>query len=325
MSSSPASASIELRAAHTAARYIAGDWGTTSLRLYLCNAHGEVIASGHGAGVSGMAGRFEDEIDRISSEWQAQARALPLLLCGAVGSNIGWRETAYLPCPTDAAALRARILRFDVDARPVAIVPGLSCRNSIDAADFMRGEETQIIGALRLRPELSTGRHLVGLPGTHSKWVVVEHGRTLGFSSTIAGECYAALADHSVLLRGFGRGNGVDRDAFELGLDRVARLGAQRLLQLGFETRARQLSGELGGNQAAGFLSGLCIGADVDIALAAWADHSPRSSGLTLIGSSELIELYQRAFALRDIGARTLAGDACVLAGMAELFPEYCA
>ncbi len=325
MNSLPAHCSLDSPAARPSARYIAGDWGTTSLRLYLCGDHGEVMATGHGAGVSGMAGRFESEIERLSVDWPAQARRLPLLLCGAVGSNIGWRETAYLPCPAGARVLQARILRFDIDGQPVAIVPGLSCRNRADAADFMRGEETQIIGALRLQPQLRVGRQLIGLPGTHSKWVVVEDGSIQDFVSTVAGECYAALTDHSVLLRGFARSDGVDRAAFELGLQRIARLGGRHLLQLLFETRARQLSGELGGEQAAGFLSGLCIGADVEIAVASWAEHSLDACGLTLIGAGELIDLYQRAFASRHIPARTLAGDACVLAGLADLFPEYCA
>jgi 2-keto-3-deoxy-galactonokinase len=33
----------------------------------------------------------------------------------------------------------------------VRIVPGLSCRNRFDAPDFLRGEETQILGAMELQ------------------------------------------------------------------------------------------------------------------------------------------------------------------------------
>ena len=77
-------------------------------------------------------------------------------------------------------------------------VPGLSVCDKRGAPDVMRGEETQILGALS-----ASGRAdgLFVLPGTHSKWTRVEAGRIVGFATFMTGEVFAALKDHSLLGR----------------------------------------------------------------------------------------------------------------------------
>ncbi len=307
---------------YSTARFIAGDWGSTSLRLSLCASGGRVLARAQGRGIGVVAGRFEAEIDRLLAPWSSAPENLPLLLCGAVGSNIGWREASYSACPANADGIAARVMRFQFGARPVCIVPGLSCRNALDAPDFMRGEETQIIGALHLRPVLATGRRLFGLPGTHSKWAVVDQGMVASFSTTLAGELYAALADYSVLLHGFGRCLPTDVHSFRQGLDRVTQHGTEHLLQLLFETRARQLQGGLAGAQAASFLSGLIIGADITIASHRLRADPGIDRTITLIGTPDLTALYAQGFAVQCIPTTTMDGGDSVLAGLCHLLPE---
>src|SRR3546814_4789014 len=62
----------------------------------------------------------------------------------------------------------------------------------------MRGEETQVLGALAALP--ATGG-LVCLPGTHSKWVRVEDGALQGFATYMTGEVFDLLQGHSILSR----------------------------------------------------------------------------------------------------------------------------
>jgi 2-dehydro-3-deoxygalactonokinase len=307
---------------YSTARFIAGDWGSTSLRLALCAAGGHVLARAQGRGIGVVAGQYEAEIERLLTPWSTAAQNLPLLLCGAVGSNIGWREVPYAECPAQAGAIAARVMRFRFGTHPVCIVPGLRCRNAFGAADFMRGEETQIIGALQLQPELAQGRRLLGLPGTHSKWVIVDRGVVENFVTTMAGELYAALADHSVLLHGFGRDLPIDATAFRLGLDRLAACGTDHLLQLLFETRSRQLDGSLAGAQAASFLSGLVIGADIAIASSQLRADPGIEARIHLIGTPELTALYAQGFAAQGIATSTLDGGDCALAGLCHLLPE---
>src|ERR1700750_1050753 len=139
------------------ASFIAGDWGTSRLRLYLCDTVGHVLARGEGEGASApdCAGRFAAAV----AAWDKAHGVLPAVLSGMVGSTIGWREVPYLKCPARPAAIANAALRFESTGRAVAILPGLSCRGKTGAVDVLRGEETQILGALHLHPQLTRGRH----------------------------------------------------------------------------------------------------------------------------------------------------------------------
>jgi len=97
--------------------------------------------------VAGSDGRCAQIFDSLVSKWTAGSHPLPAVLCGMVGSNIGWLQAAYVACPAtlEEIAARGSSLRDGL----IRIVPGLSCRNRFDAPDFMRGEETQILGLLR--------------------------------------------------------------------------------------------------------------------------------------------------------------------------------
>ena len=118
-----------------------------------------------------------------------------------IGSRQGWREVAYVPCPAGLPELAAGLVTVSADGdRPVQLVPGL-----VDAAeadgfpDVMRGEETQIHGALaRGGPP---GQRCFVLPGTHSKWAWSEAGRITRFATYMTGEVYDLLARHSILGR----------------------------------------------------------------------------------------------------------------------------
>src|SRR5471032_2364566 len=215
------------------AAFIAGDWGTSRLRLYLCDAGGHVLARGEGEGASApdCAGRFAAAV----AAWDKAHGVLPAVLVGMVGSTIGWKEVPYLKCPARPGAIAGAALRFESDGRAIAILPGLSCTGKTGAPDVMRGEETQILGGLRLRPELSKGRHVLCMPGTHVKWVAVEDGAVVQFQTALSGELFELLRKHSVLARDSGEVDG-GCEAFALGLDYVRDSGTD-LLHLLFSTR----------------------------------------------------------------------------------------
>ena len=85
----------------------------------------------------------------------------------------------------------------------VVIVPGVSTENSAGVPDVIRGEETQIIGALK-PTEMQL---LFVLPGTHSKWVSVEENRITQFATFMTGEIFAVLCEHSILARTMSSGS----------------------------------------------------------------------------------------------------------------------
>jgi 2-dehydro-3-deoxygalactonokinase len=297
----------------TKAAFIAGDWGTTRLRLYLCDAQGAVLArgDGEGAAIPDHAARFAAAV----AAWDADHGRLPAVLGGMVGSTIGWKEVAYLPCPAKAEAVAGAALRFSHDGRAIAIAPGLKCINPAGAPDVMRGEEVQILGALRLDPALANGRHVFCLPGTHTKWAVVEDGRVTGFQTALSGELFQVLAGHSVLARDSGAVD-VNSPAFTQGADFAH--GKAGLLHTLFSARSRVVTGEMPKVDAASWLSGLIVGADV----AGTSTLLDIDGTVHLICTPELAALYAHALARCNLQSRAMDGDAAALAGLTYIYAE---
>jgi 2-dehydro-3-deoxygalactonokinase len=292
---------------------IVGDWGTSRLRLWLRQGK-SVIHRRDGPGVSALTDTPEKTFLDLVGDWR-EAGPVGALLCGMVGSSIGWTLAPYAPCPADPAAVARRTIRLEAAGLPVTLVPGLSCVNPLGGPDVMRGEETQIFGALALDGTLRAGRHLLVLPGTHNKWAVVEDGKIMGFVTAPVGETFALLKQHSTLAAGGGSQADGSAEGFSLGLARIAEHGAARLTHLMFETRSRQLLDGLSPADAMGYLSGLLIAADV----AAARDWFGPMSAVTVIGAGALSDLYVQALARIGVGATVVEGDAAVLAGLSAI------
>jgi 2-dehydro-3-deoxygalactonokinase len=306
------------------ASFIAGDWGTSHLRLSLCDEQGGVIDSrdGPGAGaieISGGGGRsqaFAQTFASLTVQWQESHGILPAVLCGMVGSSIGWTQAPYVACPAQPAQIiNACVTLCDA---PVRIIPGLSCRNRLDAPDYLRGEETQILGALQLTPALHRGRWLLCLPGTHTKWVLIEDGVVREFLTALTGEIFAVLCAHSVLVRKSADDPDVfDMVAFGEGLARFGTFPHAQLLHRLFESRSRQLAEKLKACAADAFLSGLLIGCDVEGALRLLDVQTLPT--VYLIGSARLTRLYAAALRTRACEPVEIAGAAASQAGLTQV------
>src|SRR5262249_18368496 len=141
--------------------------------------------------------------------------------------------------------------------RRVFIVPGVSCRDVHGVPDVMRGEETQIIGAI---DDLG-GDAVVCLPGTHSKYVRVRDRCIASFTTHMTGEGSSALWRHSILGRLSDVDTVEDKAAFDAGVDRSA--DGQGLLHHLFGVRTRGLFQEIPAAGLASYLSGLLIGHEI--------------------------------------------------------------
>jgi len=293
-----------------AASFVAGDWGTSHLRLFLCDHDGLMLDSADGPGAATAAGRFADIFERLLAPWQRRHGPLPAVLCGMVGSSIGWVQAPYVRCP----AIAEQITDACVPLRDgsVHIVPGLSCRNRFNAPDFLRGEETQILGALGIDAKLRHGQHLLCLPGTHTKWVMLKDGAVEEFLTAPTGELFALLRDHSEVETVAGGA------AFEQGLAQFNQFPRAQLLHRLFECRARRLNGELTAPATAAFLSGLLIASDIAGALQSLAS-SVTAPTVHVIGSSELTRLYAQGLASHEYRANTLDGVTASLAGLTQV------
>lgn len=283
------------------------DWGTSSFRAYLLDDGGAIRARRDSP--RGMAqvpaGRFPLVLAEEIGDWLAVGRQT-VVLCGMVGSRQGWVEVPYCECPAGAPEIAARLHPVELAGAAAFIVPGVSGVDTAGVREVMRGEETQILGAVEALP----AEAVVCLPGTHSKWVRVQRSQIVGFSTHFTGELYAVLKAHSLLGRMLEEG-APDEAAFLAGVARSA--DPEGLLHHLFGVRAKALFGELSGASGGEYLSGLLIGHELRNALAA-----VRDAPVFLLGAPGLVERY--ALGLRALGtdARVLDAESAVT-GMQRL------
>jgi len=298
------------------AAFIGADWGTSNLRLSLCDARGTVLATGSGPGAADSRGRFAEVFDTHTGEWRRQHGALPAILSGMAGSSFGWREAAYLPCPAELAELADQ----PVSPRAgVFIVPGMRCSNPLGAPDVMRGEETQLLGALELEPALAEGRHLVCMPGTHTKWVSMRDGIVQEFLTVPTGEIFSLLCNHSVLVRDAATPIQHRGAEFERGLAESARHPEVPLLHRLFQSRSLRLDQQLSAEGAASWVSGLLTGTDVAGALPLFEQHGA-ATPVYLVGAPPLCANYSLALARRGRIPVSIDGNAAALRGQAFVY-----
>ncbi|MBY8936385.1 2-dehydro-3-deoxygalactonokinase [Pseudomonas fluorescens] len=307
------------------AQLIALDWGTTSLRAYKLAAGGVVLEQrALSSGIMQLpktprvingrecADGFELAFDEACGDWLDAQPNLPVIACGMVGSAQGWREAAYCETPANVANL-GNSLQTVVSLRGtrVHIVPGVIQRSRLP--NVMRGEETQVLGVLQNLPVEAGGDLLIGLPGSHSKWVDVVDGCITHFDTFMTGEVFAVLSEHSILGRTLKQGATFDALAFDRGVQ-VAQSadGELGVLSTLFSARTLGLTGELSPTAQADYLSGLMIGHE----LAALAivqrrrRNTPNLPSIILIGNAQLCARYSRALDACGFANVTLAEQA---------------
>lgn len=277
---------------------VAVDWGTSSLRGARLDSTGAVLEErAFARGILTVAqGGFPAVFEECFGDWMKPAGSL-CLIAGMAGSQQGWMQAPYCPCPAGFEEVASQLSW--VEAGRIAIVPGLSCMHG-EVPDVMRGEETQVLGALQL---LNLQEGLLVLPGTHSKWVQVSGGRMENFSTFMTGEFYALLRKQSILARSLPEADGdFDRPAFEQGVSLALR--GSSLLSTAFSARTLSLFGRMDSAALPSYLSGLVVGEELRTQpLVPGAD-------LVLIGSDTLTQRYEDALALRGISARRVGMQA---------------
>ena len=290
----------------SATALVAIDWGTSAARAYRFDAEGRVEDRRSVAlGIKHVRdGRFEAALAKLLGDWSADPA--PRIACGMIGSRQGWVEAPYVDCPASLTALADRVVQAPQDA--LTIVPGIATRDAAGIPDVMRGEETQLLGAVG--PD--ERGVLAVLPGTHSKWARVEHGRVVDFTTFMTGELYAVLIDHSMLGRLSGHEPGrFARDAFSRGAARG--LDEGELSHDIFGARTLALTDVLASDDVADWLSGLLIGREIRGART-WALRAGIDPSIVrIIGTDALAERYELAMADAGMLAKRGSVDAAAL------------
>jgi len=278
---------------------VLGDWGNSRLRLWRIEG-ANIVERREGPGIA-QVGDPADSLTSALGDWPEER----MILCGMAGARNGLHEVPYVPCPAGRSAWLERSVKLDLSGRKLAVAAGLSTRDATGRPDVMRGEETQVFGAVALDPRLASGEHQLVLPGTHSKWVKVNEGRIGEFRTFITGEMFALLEKSSMLVGAAGSDADVQA-GFRTGLDR-SREGFALAAAL-FEARAAQLLDGRPAGWARGFVSGLLVGCEISA--------MQTSERVVLVGSPDLSNRYGTALTRFGVAFDTMDGDACVMAGL---------
>lgn len=293
---------------------VALDWGTSSLRAWSLDRDGAVLsvttsrdglrAVGAFATASQMdvAQAFARTLATLSD--RLGAPGVPALACGMVGADGGWTTAGRLdlPIPAVAGALEPTTVP---DASPaVGIVPGLkTAPDATGSSDVIRGEETQVLGALARLGD--PGDATLILPGTHTKWLRVSGGEIVDFATVMTGELHAALLDATILGDPVRRAEAAgvpdtasNTEAFDAGVAHSLSHPGQPFAARIFSARTRFLSGELAPARISSYLSGLLIG-DETAAMLAGALNS--GAPMALCADGPLGGLYQRALSAQGV------------------------
>lgn len=293
----------------SAVEWVAVDWGTSNLRAWGIDSSGEIKFSR--SSPDGMSRLTREQYPSVLTGLLTEVHEpVDVLICGMAGARQGWLEAPYLDAPADLRLLSNGAVTPDMpgDQFAPSILPGV-CQREVGAEDVMRGEETQLLGLSALIPGFSG---LVIMPGTHSKWAMLEGATLRRFSSAMTGEIFELLRIHSVLRHSLGGElEGEERDigfdaGLALGLDKPERLTATL-----FKVRAGALLSGRSSAWCAGFLSGLLIGAEIG-GQRDWIG----SAEIPLIGSVGLCSLYQGALARLGAKSRIVDATDATLAGL---------
>ena len=289
--------------------WVGVDWGTSNVRAWGIDSSGATVfseTSERGMSRLGPAdypGVLRNMLDGLLP---AGDQTTDVLICGMAGARQGWLEAPYLETPAALTSLASGAVRPAAPGTALAprILPGI-CQRTDGREDVIRGEETQLLGLLTLRPGFEG---TVVMPGTHSKWVRIAQGRVTEFATAMTGELFDVLGTHSVLRHSLaGEQTGPEaedgiREGMAAGLERPSELTS---------LRAASLLGGRGADWCSGYLSGLLVGAEIG-GHRDWIGDAV----VPLIGSARLCRLYGAALA--NIGIRSEAIDAAdaTLAGL---------
>ena len=285
------------------------DWGTSTFRLWLLDADGNVLAERRSDdGLQGIGGRegFPGIMESHLAE-TGTPDGLPVIVCGMAGSRQGWVEARYLDTPAPLDRVVESAVRVEGISRDVRILPGVAQRDP-DHPDVIRGEETQLLGAVASGIEDG----LFCMPGTHSKWVALKAGTLEAFATYMTGELFGLLARQSILAHAINDTKVKPDDpdfisAVEAGMARPADI-ANRI----FEIRPSQLLGFSAVGSGAARLSGALIGTEITGAKARFG----RLDHVHLIASGSLSSLYAKALEATGTTVDTLDADEVVRRGL---------
>jgi len=296
------------------------DWGSTSFRLrlvertdkkvlsevltdegiiYTFNAYQAIIANRQVSRKQYFLERLTQSLSTLADSSAIDISNLDIIISGMASSSIGMYELPYadLPFATDGSQAGLKVFEAeDSFQHRIILISGV--KSQVDVA---RGEETQLIGLIKLLKLNTHTETIFILPGTHSKHLQIKEDRLVDIQTFMTGELYNILTHHSILRDSVdvdtkGEMSDDDRKAFIKGVRNSA---SANILNRLFTVRTNQLFQKLDKKQNAHYLSGLLIGNELAGLLK--SEYVP----LILCSGGALHTLYRLAFECLGLLNRT--------------------
>jgi len=290
--------------------WIAVDWGTTNLRVWIVDENEQIAAHCTSVKNTGMRApsAFEPALLEVISGYLSEDFITPVLICGMAGAREGWVDAGYLTTPCPPLDARQGVVAPTNDPRMrVRILPGVK---QISPPDIMRGEETQIAGFLLKQPEFDG---VMCLPGTHTKWVKISAKGIEHFQTFMTGELFTLLSKSSVLSHVIAA-KGWHDAAFTEAVSKSLNDPGIPISQL-FSLRAEALVGELAPVEARARLSGHLIGAELRACRAFWQGRE-----IVVLGDEIIARAYYKALESQGVDLISVDADPMTLAGLKAAF-----
>ena len=196
--------------------YLAVDSGTTNSRVWLMRDlqiidRRQVEVGVRNTALNGDATVLMSGIRKALRALRDSSKSLadPRLgvAAGMITSNLGLHEVRHAEAPAgiDELALKVEKRVFpQIDSLPIYFIPGVrsgptdATPGEVGDIDIIRGEETEVLGALK---ELGLNGPLLYIHlGSHTKLIKVDSSnRIVGGRSTLAGELFQAVRSHTIL------------------------------------------------------------------------------------------------------------------------------
>jgi 2-dehydro-3-deoxygalactonokinase len=287
------------------------DMGTTNTRLTVVDPSGEVCASAKGEfGVKDCASTGSKEvlikglnrlIETIQEGQNVSLGEIERMIgVGMITSDIGLLDVPHRIAPVDLEDLAAHVQEISIPEilwSPILFIPGIKnrvenlSRGSLGEMDFMRGEETQVFGAIELY-EIQVPATFMFLT-SHTKLIDVdEKCRITRSFTTISGQMFDALRVHSLLASSLPGNNpsSIHQEALLRGVEQGLKVG---ILRAALMVRFMHILMQTSPEERFSFLEGMIIGSDIQAVRNGYPFMRKR---LVILGNRLRSEAYRLAF-----------------------------
>lgn len=313
--------------------FLSCDWGTSSFRLRVIEIP-ELTIVAEETSRQGIAATFtlwqqqpqqdrltfytaiiQQHIPVLEQKLNRSLQYIPIIISGMASSTIGMMDLPYkdIPFATDGTDLVGHIIKASENfTHDIIIVSGIK-----SSTDVMRGEETQLVGAVDIN---SNREQVLIFPGTHSKHIWVKNNKAVDFRTYMTGEFFALLTQKSVLAASIaadGDFNIPDNtSSFQQGIWDSRQ---QNLLHSCFEVRVNNLFGHYTPQQSYYYLSGLLIGTEVKELM------TVACNPITIVTNDVLQPYYHMAFEVLGLSAKETikSADKALIKGQYIIYQQW--